>query len=264
MLDTWLTQGDGLHAIAARMAPRVITVACLGDPHSELPLLWNLCNTLAQQTESFVTVLDGTTSEQADNPGLLQMMHGAPRSQDTRGQRAQWIVVPSALGLRELYATAPDPGHALTQLGKVALEQELVVLYAPAAFLEQVLANTGIEPLLAVSCARQSRLSAYQAMKRLLLNGGLHPTIATMVHEPLQSAIQAGRALSQQLQDCAMHFLGYRLEAATLMAQPGDGADTRDLSRLAERLLERAHPLHPYVHARPGATGMAGRLAGSH
>ncbi|MFM1908983.1 MAG: hypothetical protein RLZZ591_2660 [Pseudomonadota bacterium] len=264
MLDASHTQGAGLHAIAARATPRVIAVASQGDPHSELPLLWNLCSSLSELSASTVTVLDGTTAEQVGNPGLLQMIQEGPRALSGHRPLHDWWVLPAAHGLRTLRTPSGDSPDALARLGLAMQGQDIVLLYAPAELLESLLANSGVEPLLAVSSTPRSRLTAYQTLKHMVQYAGLRPMLATLVHEPLQSTVQAGRALSQQLQDCAMYFLGYRLEAQTLAAEPTQEVDTAALQKLARRLLERALPLAPQSsHGQP-MVGLSNRLVGSH
>lgn len=263
MLDSSHTQGAGLQAIAARAMPRIIAVASQGDPHSELPLLWNLCGTLMELSGTPVTVLDGTTAEQAHNPGLLQLLQQGPRAVPTHRPVHDWLVLPAAQGLHSLRSADSDVSETVGRLSLALHGQAIVLLYAPAALLERILANSGIEPLLAVSSAPRSRLTAYQTLKHMLQNSGLRPMLATLVHEPLQSAVQAGRAFSQQLQDCAMYFLGYRLEAQTLAAEPTQETDTADLQRLARRLLERALPLAPQSSPGQPMAGWSTRLVGS-
>lgn len=264
MLDASHTQGAGLHAIAARATPRIIAVASQGDTRSELPLLWNLCHTLIELSGANVTVLDGTTPEQPGNPGLLQLIREGTRGLGGHRPAHDCLVLPAAHGLHALRTPSHHTSDVLTGLGLALQGQSLVLLYAPADLLESLLANSGIEPLLAVSSTPKSRLTAYQTLKHMLQYAGLRPMLATLVHEPLQSTLQAGRALSQQLQDCAMYFLGYRLEAQTLAAEPTQEADTAALQKLARRLLERALPLAPQSSPGQPTVGLSNRLVGSH
>lgn len=253
MLDYRLTQGAGLHALGSRSGPRVITIVSHGDPQSELPLLFNLCTALVRLDAAPVAVLDGSTAESTDNPGLAQLLIDSYRPFDVQNNQPAWDVIPAATGLQKLcktgrssrthHSTGPAGTSALRELGGVFESAGVVVIYASAEVLIRLLADSGGEPLLPVSASRTSRVSAYQALKRMLLTDGLRPTIATMVHQPVKSAISAGLALSRNLQDCAMYFLGYQLDAFTLSAEPSGETSSPDMHRLALGLLERAKPL---------------------
>ena len=69
MLEMCVNQGAGLRGIAKQAVPRVIAMASHGDQEGELPLLWSLCSTLVDFGYP-VAVLDATTFESANNPGL--------------------------------------------------------------------------------------------------------------------------------------------------------------------------------------------------
>jgi hypothetical protein len=264
MLENSLNQGAGLHAIASRAVPRLIAVASHGDAHSELPLLWHLCTALAGMDASPLVVLDGTTAESSANPGLSHLLDDGCQPFDTRSEQASWVVLPAAIGLQSL--SLPDHGAALAlrDLAEVLSGVGVVIIYAEADTLIALLADSGAEPLLAVSSSRTSRVTAYQAMKRMLLNAGLRPTIATMVCDPIQSAFSEGQALSTNLQDCAMYFLDYQLDAHTLATEPQHPAP--DMHRLARRLLERAMPLqhNPSLTFGRHRLDMSTTLVGSH
>ena len=96
------------------------------------------------------------------------------------------------------------------------------------------LPDSGVEPLLAVSSTAVSVLSAYQALKQLLIIGRLQPTIVTVMKESGQNGLASGDATRKSLQDCAMSFLGHHVAPLTLGQAP------EDVNRLALRLLENA------------------------
>jgi hypothetical protein len=121
---------------------------------------------------------------------------------------------------------------------------EVIVLYASANVLSQLLPNTGVQPLLTVAPVKMSPLTAYQALKQMLLSAKLRPTVATMESGVFPNTEMNANTSIRNLQECAMTFLGYRLDALTVRgAEHGDAAGD-DVARLALRLLENAMPLH--------------------
>ena len=89
-----------------------------------------------------------------------------------------------------------------------------------------------------------SAVTAYQALKKMFLDAGLRPTVANIVIEPLSKTVEPNQSPVNKLQECAMAFLGYRLDALTIRARSSEGRATDDVRRLALRLLENAMPLH--------------------
>lgn len=250
MLDASHTQGAGLTAMANHAMPRLMAVASHGDAQSEMQLLWRLCAALTELPVGPLVVLDGTVTESASNPGLADMLRGGSRAAHQPNDDSTWRVIPSFAGLNQLcYDTSHEP--ALHRLARLLRNQGVVMVYAKAEVLGSLLAGSGVEPLLAVSTQHASRITAYQALKRMLLNAELRPTIAAMVHGPLREALAAGQVLSSSLQNCAMQFLGYKLNALTLSTD----ADTPspDMLQLATRLFERAQPLQSHAWLAAGS-----------
>lgn len=249
MLEACVNQAAGLQGIALQATPRVMAMASHGQQQGELPLLWRLCATLADLGYP-VMVLDANAVESADNPGLLQRLAGEPQRGEDADEPGAWSVLPSALGLRQLICQADRCTRPLDPLGNVLPNYGVVVIYAHAEVLTRLLAGSNIEPLLTVSPVKMSSVTAYQALKQMLLEAGLRPTVA---HIALGS--NAGPTASMQLpvhhlQECALSFLGYRLDALTIEAQQPDDQITDDIHRLAMRLLENAMPLSRLATAR--------------
>lgn len=249
MLEICLNQGAGLQRMARQAAPRVMALASHGDQHGELPLLWSLCATL----DGFgypVAVLDATTLESASNPGLAQLLADADWRADERAAPVSWSVIPAALGLQQLCERDAGPGLPLAALGGLFDNFGVLLIYARANTLTRLLPDSGIAPLLAVSELKTSALSAYQALKQLLLNARLRPTIAAWAGEPDAGLPLTSRSPINNLQECAMTFLDYRPDALAVRApQPGhDSSD--DMHRLALRLLEQAMPLQRHAFDR--------------
>lgn len=240
MLETCVNQGAGLLRIASHTAPRVIAMASHGSQQGELALLWNLCSTLVGFGYP-VAVLDATTSESADNPGLEQLLDDAQWRSDESSEPSSWSVIPAARGFQRLCARKSAHGLPSDPLSGLFESFGVVVIYARADVLTRLLPDSGVEPLLTVSPAKMSPVTAYQALKQMLLNAKLRPTIATIVGDSLSSTAVAGASQVTKLQQCAMTFLGYRLDSLVVRTQDRF-AD--DVHRLALRLLENSMPLY--------------------
>jgi hypothetical protein len=243
MLEMCVNQGAGLRGIATQAAPRVIAMASHGDQQGELPLLWSLCSTLVDFGYP-VAVLDATTVESVDNPGLAQLMDDAYWPGDLSSEALSWSVIPAALGLQRLGVRKPGHGLPLDPLSGLFQSFGVIVIYARADVLTLVLPDSGIEPLLTVSPAKMSPVTAYQALKQMLLNAKLRPTIASIVHETFSKTSTASNSPVENLQKCAMTFLGYRLDSLVVRAVQPQDRPSDDMHRLALRLLENAMPLH--------------------
>ena len=243
MLEMCVNQGAGLQSIGLQAAPRVIALASHGNQQGELPLLWSLCATLV----SFgypVAVLDATTVESADNPGLDQLLDDAGWQGDEH-EPLSWSVIPAALGLQRLCAQCSGNTLPMDPLGSLFQNFGVIVIYARADLLTHLLPGSGIEPLLTVSPVKNSTVTAYQALKELLLIAKLRPTVANIT---LGSSFSAPRMAEnspvKNLQECAMNFLDYRLDSQAVRAMQSHVERSDDMNRLALRLLENAMPLH--------------------
>ncbi len=243
MLEMCVNQGAGLRGIATQAAPRVIAMASHGDQQGELPLLWSLCSTLVDFGYP-VAVLDATTVESVDNPGLAQLMDDTYWPGDLSSEALSWSVIPAALGLQRLGIRKSGGGLPLDPLSGLFQSFGVIVIYAGADVLTLVLPDSGIEPLLTVSPTKMSPVTAYQALKQMLLDAKLRPTMASIVTESLSKGAVASYSPVENLQKCAMTFLGYRLDSLVVRAVQPQDRPSDDMHRLALRLLENAMPLH--------------------
>ncbi len=243
MLEVNANQGAGLRGIAAQAAPRVIAMASHGGQQDELPLLWSLCATLVDFGYP-VAVLDAATVESADNPGLSQLLDDVYWPGDLSSEALSWSVIPAALGLKRLGLRKSDDGLALSPLTGLFQSFGVIIIYAQADVLTLVLPNSGIEPLLAVTAAKMSPVTAYKALKQMFLSAKLRPTIAAVVHQTASATPAVRNASVENLQKCAMTFLGYRLDSLVVQAVQPKNCPSDDMHRLALRLLENAMPLH--------------------
>ena len=65
------------------------------------------------------------------------------------------------------------------------------------------------------------------------------------------TSAEINRPEVDNLQQCAMEFLGYQIEPLTIRARQSKDRESTDISRLALRLLENAMPLrrHHFVES---------------
>lgn len=242
MLDTALTQGAGLQLLAQQSTPRILAMASHGNQQGELPLLWSLCTTLVDLGYS-VMVLDAHTQESADNPGLIQLLEDRCWPSEVIRESDTWSVMPAARGLAWLGAPKPPQHAPLAPLTGLLDQFGVILLYARADLLGRLLTGSGIEPLLSVSPLKMSSITAYQAIKQMLLNAGLRSTVANIAMDPVAPSGVRGPSPANKLQECAMEFLGCKIDALTIRAGQSEDKIADDIHRLTLRLLEKAVPL---------------------
>ena len=242
MLDHATHQASGLQGLLTPSAPLLLALASHGSQHDELPLLWELCATLVRLGYS-VAVLDGTSTETDQNPGLVQLLEDTCWRPDGHGEPMSWSVLPSARGLQQLCELPTGAEGPLDPLSPLFQSYGVVVLYARAGALVPLLQNSNIEPLLAVSEQAMSPVTAYQALKALVLTAKLKPTIAAISRDAADGGPATVQASARKLQACAMTFLGYQADCQPLVPQHSMDGAYEPMSRLALRLLESAVPL---------------------
>ena len=243
MLEPCLNQAAGLQGLAARQTPKLIAVASHGEQKGELPLLWSLCAAWVDMGLT-VTVLDGHAKESKENPGLQQMLGNAPSGLLSHHDNADWAVLPASQGLTQL----PKLGRNLTTLGTLLRDCGVVLLYADAGTLTGLLRGSGLAPLVVVAPLKTSSITAYQAVKQLLLDAHLHPTVANITMTP--SASSAMPPSNQNLQDCAKTFLGLAIKPISVSAMAKASDSRNEINRLALQLLESAISLEPQLMER--------------
>jgi hypothetical protein len=238
MLEPCVNQAAGLSGLARQACPRLIAVASHGQQQGELPLLWSLCSTWVDLGLS-VLVLDGHSQESNTNPGLLQLISAPLRQMLGDQEPPPWKILPAARGLDWLAGTGFD-SHRVAELFQ---HFGVVVVYAAAPRIAVLLKGSGLAPLLVVPPLKSASLTAYQALKQLLLNAGLQPTVAN-IDLPV-SHLQTQPTPGQTLQDCARSFLGLTLRPISLNAMAGTIQSDEEITRLALQLLENAVMLEP-------------------
>lgn len=236
MLESCVNQAAGLSGLSRQTLPRLIAVVSHGQRQGELPLLWSLCTTWVDMGLP-VLVLDGHIRESSANPGLLQMISAPLHPMQCDLEPPPWEIVPAALGFDWLANAGLGP-HAV---GKLLQHNGVVVVYAAAPCIAVLLKGSGLAPLLVMPPLKSASLTAYQALKQLLLNAGLEPTLAN-IDLPIPPQPSPG----QTLQDCALSFLGLNLRPLRLSAIASTEQSDEEITRLALQLLENAVMLEPH------------------
>jgi len=240
MLELPANQAAGLMGLATLAGPQMVSLVSHGDDQTELPLLWQLCCAWSELGYA-VTVLDATQAESAAQPGLEQMMEyrlaGSYEPPGVEADATQWTIVPCAKGIQSLLHPGSSNWQALARVGQLFAAETVVILYAGVDCLVRLLGHTAVKPLLSVSEDKTSLLTSYLALKRLLVQGRLEPTILNMISAGGSNLAVRGK-VSAHLGECARKFLGYELKAIDLdltLEGPSHGARVR---RLAARMLE--------------------------
>jgi hypothetical protein len=237
MHDMPLNQAAGLIGLTPGSGVQITAMVSHGDARSELPLLWQLCESLVDLGYS-ATVLDATQDETHANPGLQQLLEYRFGASAPEAGAPQWSVLPAAQGIHNLCHLSAQPARQLHSLGALFAPGSVVILYAGAQWLVRLLAGSGVRPMLSVSGGKTSLLTSYLALKRLLL-GQLEPTILNMMDTSLAGQPAAG-SVAEHLSACARTFLGYEVNAVQLQTSPQDRDPLPQLRRLATRMLESA------------------------
>lgn len=233
MLEPCINQAAGLQSLTSRQGPKLIAVTSHGQQNGELPLLWRLCATWVDMGLS-VMVLDGHAQETDDNPGLLQVLNNPMGHLSATQEDISWSVLPAARGFDHI---ARNGLHAFC-VGDLLQNYGVVLIYADADTLSGMLKDSGLAPLVVVAPLKASSLTAYQALKQLLLHAHLHPTVANIVMATNATSNMPHPV--QNLQHCAMTFLGLDVRPITVSATATADDSRLEFDRLALQLLENA------------------------
>lgn len=144
-----------------------------------------------------------------------------------------------------------------------------MILYCKAEWMIPIIGNSAIEPLLAVSPMRNSLLTSYLALKRLLITGKLKPTIVNMIADSLPASSTTPQSISASLSECVKRFLGHDIKVVDITEQQIEEHRHGDTQHLVLRLLENAVALHadgpPEMNCVPLSDfRQVDRFAGSH
>lgn len=268
MLNHFSNQAAGLLGLRSQPGPRMIAVVAHGDEQAELPLLWQLCIALMSLGYA-VTVLDATTDESDNNPGLHQILDATHWREENHQDAAAWTVLPAGKGVQTLCAAHAPESQNLRQLGHLFPQDGVLILYSRVESMVTLMGHCGIAPVLAVSPTRASLLTSYLALKRLLISGGLKPTIVNMVTEPDNASAVAPPSSSTSLSECAKKFLGHEMKTLTIVQQHDEDTLNSAIQSLALRLLESGVVMETNGYpiagdARVTPFGHIDQFAGSH
>jgi hypothetical protein len=221
MFEIGHDQAMGLRSASlASSAVRVMPVAAPAVPARGYELLCALAAHLTSLGHP-VVIVDGTASEtpgrrsnDGSHLGLLHALQDPSISGlEHAGDRTEWLVLPSLLGLQALQQTArlAGPAVALSRLCAPFAPDTFVLLFAPAQVLSPLLSGLRARTLVPVLDQPQATLDAYGAVK-LLHGSGLQPVLAPLEADagsprlPLQKAVTA-------VVDCARRHLDTELDA---------------------------------------------------
>ena len=236
MLDYAPHQAEGLQRLGPAQGPHLVSLVAHGDVQGDLPLLWKLCAAYLELGYG-VTVLDATRHETAAEPGLARLLEDGFWTGGQHNPDAAWQILPAARGLHKLHAGVFAGSGAWHALGHLFADDTVLILYATPQTLAACLHGSGSRPLLAVSSARNALLTSYQALKRLLMDGGLEPTLIDTAGLGASTHPASSQAMAS-LAECARNFLGYQIRQQLLTRQRGSSQQDYDLKPLAARLLE--------------------------
>lgn len=241
MLESGQDQGATLRRSAPSAAPRVMAMVRHGDPLSELPLLWQLCAAL--QTAGYpVAVLDGSSAESEDSPGLQHWLDGSHWPFDVPEGGPAWPVFPAASGLAALRYGRFAQHQVLRLVGALLKDYAAIVVFAPVAQVADLLAGSAATPLIAISPVATTVLTGYGALKALSA-AGLKPALAAQSELPGAAGAAALAPVRRTLQHCARTYLGEEPDVLSIHVSAHDERPSDDLQRLALHLLENALPI---------------------
>jgi hypothetical protein len=263
MLDYPGNQAAGLTGLAAHQGTQLMAMVSHGDEQAELPLLWKLCAVLVDFGYD-VTVLDATKKESDANPGLTHLLEDSYAHASEPPHTPAWNVIPAAQGLQRLGVEGGGQHRSLRRLGTLFQHSGILLVYSKVDWLEPLLQGSTLEPLLAVSALKNSLLTSYLALKRLLLNSKLAPTIVSIYSGSDTRPQTQPSAVALNLAQCARNFLGFDVNTLSIALLSQDDVVGEDIRRLALRLLESAIPLETDAMAAPRMSPVSiGRFAWS-
>ena len=226
------SQASGLLGLAKMPAPQLLAMVSLGDVRVEMPVLWQLCAALTA-LDCAVTVLDATAMESERAPGLHQFLQGSFVPSPPQAAQPQWRIMPAARAFQTLRSSAQ-----LRAIGHRFSPDSTLLLYAGPDLLVQVLADSPVRPLLCACREKNSILTSYLALKRLLQQGRLEPTILNMMDTLPQPNAVKQHPVPDTLSVCARNFLGYEVRSITIESTQAEPLDSSQARQLAMRLLE--------------------------
>lgn len=265
MPDSVMNQAAGLLGLSQTLGPNLIPMVSHGDDKTELPVLWQICSTLVEMGYQ-VSVLDGTKAESGPNPGLRDLMDYRFGYAPLKPEAPDWTIIPCALGLQDLCNLSGNRSGQLQRIAPLFPAGSVVILYAGVDTLVKLLPEIEVRPLLCVSSEKNSLLTSYLALKRLLLKGAMEPLILNMMAESQTRGPAQVGALGNNLGECARNFLGYEVKSINMQTMADRSIRGPDMRSLCIRLLDCALGLSVSpINTHAAASGFApGPLSRSH
>lgn len=239
MHDALFHQAVGLQQLMSAVSPRprMIAVTASGDRTTELALLWQLTTEL-NRLGGQVLVLDGTAFEDKHNPGLVDTLEqNATHPPDLPPSAMQ--IWPAAMGLQRLVNLHQSlPGHQHPVLARW-LERGVILVYAPAETLAQLITHGDIHPLVVSSLQPQRVIDAYQSLKTLVQGTRLRPQVLTAIPRRSDAFLKHAVRINANLRRCAAENLDMMLETQTVVLDAaGDQHTHQEIRSIALRMLE--------------------------
>ncbi|MDD0811796.1 hypothetical protein PSQ20_15685 [Curvibacter sp. RS43] len=239
MFEAGLDQGAGLRRQTPKPLLRLVPVVRHGSGEAESRMLWQLAHALTD-LDLPVAVLDIDSHETEDAPGLIELLQERCSLAEVLDETLPWPIVPAAVGWQELFRQGPLSDSSRQALRHWFGAYSVLLVYGTAERLGQALANTGVRPLVPVAPEPRPMLSAYQAMKTLIAQALLMPSVAIMVTQATETQVRKALQARKTLQNCFTRHIGCYLDSMTVKSFTDDEVAGRDIQMLALRLMENA------------------------
>lgn len=220
MFEPGFDQAAGLRGQGARPVPVLIPVASPAQPALAFDLMCTLASHLTALGHA-VVIVDGTATEMDDHQtrygarlGLLNALHDPSIASLGRPTAdADWLVMPARMGLQALQQTAriSGPSVALSRLLSPFASGAILLLFAPATDLADLLEGLSARPLVPMLTQAKATLQAYSALKDLAA-AGLSPVL---VYQDTHDAAHQAPLLKMiaTVQSTALKHMGVPVEA---------------------------------------------------
>lgn len=182
MFEPGFDQAAGLRGEPLAGGALLMPVAAPAQPARAYEWLCALAASLTAQGRA-VVIVDATAVESTRRDlGLLRVLQDPSIAHLERpAGSADWLVMPGAAGLQALLDTSrvAGPAHAISRLLAPFAPGVVVLLFAPAMSLGELLFGMGAHALVPVLEQPQSSIDAYGAVK-VLDAAGLTPVLAPL------------------------------------------------------------------------------------
>jgi hypothetical protein len=176
VFDPTRHQAAGLRTVCTPAAVKLMPVSLNRDAAAACDMVWVLSAGLSMLGHG-VVVLDATTREHGDRPGLSQHLRGE-RLDPSSIDDGPYILAAQA-GIDELLATAPAmrAPAALERLAGSFAAGTVVLLLAHKEWLSVLFEGSGARPLIPFHVEPTGVIDAYSAVKVLTQAGNMQPIL---------------------------------------------------------------------------------------